>query len=613
MNTKHMTDPKCHTKKLRGLANMKKTRLVSNLSLSISGALLMGVASTEVAAIEFGKNKFRGSWDTTLTYGASIRLEERDPDLVGKVNLDPFVGLLDPQARVNAPGRFSVNSDDGNLNYDDGDFISNAVKATSELGFSYGNFGGFVRATYFYDFENENNDFLSDRAKEAVGSDFRLLDAYVYYDFSIGDNSGTVRFGKQVVSWGESTFIQGGINVINPIDVSKLRVAGAELKEAFLPINMIWGSLDITQNLSIEGMYMLDYRETAPDPIGTYFSTNDFATPGSEFVMLGFGLSDEGTLTTTVPRLANKQVDDSGEFGIAFRYFSQALNDTEFAFYYLNYTSRLPLLSGVAVSNSCPCSAGYFVEYPEDIDMYGFSFNTTLPFGIAWQGEVSYRPNQPLLIDDVELLFAALSPLNSAIPVPALRFDSQLGQFQVGDVIKGYEEHEVSQMQFTFTKLVGPNNFVQANQVVLLAEVAINKVWDLPNLNNLRYNGPGTDTGGGADIFTGAFRNPLTETGNFATSSSWGYRLVTRLDYNSAFGTAFNVSPRLAFAHDVNGTTPGPGGSFVEDRKSLTAGIAIDYLQKWSGDLSYTRFFGAGIANLISDRDFAAFNVKYSF
>jgi len=42
-----------------------------------------------------------------------------------------------------------------------------------------------------------------------------------------------------VVSWGESTFIQGGMNVINPVDVSKLRVAGAELKEAFNGVNMI--------------------------------------------------------------------------------------------------------------------------------------------------------------------------------------------------------------------------------------------------------------------------------------------------------------------------------------------------------------------------------------
>ena len=42
----------------------------------------------------------------------------------------------------------------------------------------------------------------------------------VWKGFDVGDNAGDVRFGNQVLSWGESTFIQGGINTINPIDVS---------------------------------------------------------------------------------------------------------------------------------------------------------------------------------------------------------------------------------------------------------------------------------------------------------------------------------------------------------------------------------------------------------
>jgi len=41
-----------------------------------------------------------------------------------------------------------------------------------------------------------------------------------------------VRLGRQVISWGESTFIPNGINVINPIDVARLRTPGSELREA---------------------------------------------------------------------------------------------------------------------------------------------------------------------------------------------------------------------------------------------------------------------------------------------------------------------------------------------------------------------------------------------
>ena len=97
------------------------------------------------------------------------------------------------------------------------------------------------------------------------------------------------RLGQQVVSWGESTFIQGGLNVINPVDVSKLRLAGSELKEAFEGINMLWASMDLTDALSIEALYMFEWEPIIPDPAGTYYSTSDIATPGATYAMLGFG------------------------------------------------------------------------------------------------------------------------------------------------------------------------------------------------------------------------------------------------------------------------------------------------------------------------------------
>jgi len=129
----------------------------------------------------------------------------------------------------------------------------------------------------------------------------------------------------------------------------------------------------------------------------------------------------------------------------------------------------------------------------------------------------------------------------------------------------------------------------------------------------LRYNGDGTDLGGGPDFLTGNSRNPQTQVGGFATPFSWGYRLAARADYNNFAGSPFTLSPRFAFNHDVKGTTPGPGGNFVEGRKSLTLGVEANYLNQWSADLSYTRFYGAGIFNLISDRDFVAVSAKYAF
>ncbi len=605
------------------------------LGTAISLALVSAFAAP-AQAVEFSSGDWSGTIDTTLSYGASMRVQERDPELIGLANINPLVAATPITDQINAPGRFSVNSDDGNLNYDKNDLFSNAFKITSEFSLNYKeNWGAFARASYFYDWENADRSNLTEEAKEKVGTRLTLLDAFVFHNIDLGGREASIRLGRQAVSWGESTFIQNGINVVNPIDVSKLRVAGAELKEAFLPVDMIQGSISINENLSFEALYLLEFEQTEPDPAGTYFSTNDFATLGADFVMLGFGRANEpsnfancgnviaystnplerASCIQAIPRLADDYASDDGQYGLALRYFSPTLNDTEFGFFFMNYHSRLPLLSGYAVTNTSPNSGRSIVEYPEDIRMYGMSFNTTLgDTGIALQGELSYRDNMPLQFDDVELLFSALSPLNPFIPAPGNRFISQLGEYGPGEYVRGWDRHEVSQLQFTLTKAFGPGNWLGAQQIATVAEFGATNVWDLPTPDVLRYQGDGTDTGCGGDLLHGgALVNPVSQCDGFPTRFSWGYRLAARADYNNVFGSPFNVSPRIAFNHDVNGITPGPGGNFLEGRKSITVGAEATYLNQWAADLSYTEFRGAGHLNLIHDRDFVSFTVKYSF
>ena len=618
---------------------------------------LVAVAATPAQALQFGdQDGLHGTLNTTLSYGVSVRTSDQDSAQIAKAYYNPFVGALPNAQQRTAKGAFSANHDDGDLNYNAGSAFSNAVKATTELHLDYGsNMGAFVRASYFYDFANADNDKLTQLARDQVGKRFRILDSFVYDNFNIGNHSTSVRFGKQVLNWGESTFIQGGINAFNPFDVSQLHVAGAELKEAYLPVNMLWASFNINQKLSVEATYLLEFAQTNPDPAGTYFSTNDFATIGGTYASLPFGLvpqpvrnpenyyavcfggaaSDNsafggasifnagtnplaGLLATsceqTVPRAPDRYPGEYGQYGFAAHYLSDILNGTEFGFYALNYHSRLPLVSGVAVTTTEPDSAEYFVEYPRNIHLYGISFNTQLNGpGIALQGELSYRPNQPLQIDAVELLFSGLTPLNGLIPQPGERFVSQLGTYAPGAYIQGFTRNRVSQLQFTATKVVGPENWFHANQLLMIGEVGGTRVWNLPAQNVLRYNADGTDTGGGPDVTSGYLRNPETQTQGFPTAFSWGYRVAARADYNNAFGTAFTLSPAIAFNQDVNGTTPGPGGNFIDGRKSVTLGIEGNYLDRWTMSLSYTDYFGGGEFNLLQDRDFAAFVVKYSF
>ena len=58
----------------------------------------------------------------------------------------------------------------------------------------------------------------------------------------------------------------------------------------------------------------------------------------------------------------------------------------------------------------------YYVEYPEDIKMYGISFNTMIG-KTALQGEISRKADHPIQIDDQVLLAATLGA------------ESQLGTF----------------------------------------------------------------------------------------------------------------------------------------------------------------------------------------
>jgi hypothetical protein len=624
---------------------VKRVRRPVHNSLALATAIALAGLAGQAQAFQFGnQDGFYGQVNTTIGYGIGWRTEDASDDLIGKAHFNPLVSALGngTQAQRDARGRYSVNGDDGNLAYSKWSPISNAVNATIEISANYGpNWGGFVRAYGFYDFENNDRDNLSDAAKNRVGTQSRILDAFVFHNFTAGDRQGTIRLGQQVVSWGESTFIQGGINAINPVDVSKLRVAGAELKQAFLPVNMLWTSYNFTENFSAEAVYMLDFKRTDPDPVGSFFSTNDFAVIGGRYVMLNFGtvpqpvinpdLYDEvcrggnygasdsnlppalvaAGCSAAFPRSKTQTPKDSGQGGFALRYLATGLNNTEFGFYALNYHSRVPLISGISVTGQSPSTGSYYTEYPEDIHLFGLSFNTQLEAsGIALQGELSYRPNQPFQVDDVELLFAGLSPLNAVLPQPYLHFISQLGQFGPGENIRGYERAKATQLQFTATKVFGPGNLFASDQLAMVAEVGFTDI-QLPG--NLRFNGDGTDTGGGPDVNTGGGRNPMTQPGGFPTDFSWGYRLAMRADYNNIWGTPVNLSPRIAFNHDVNGITPGPGGSFLEGRKSVTIGAEANYLSKWVFDVAYTNFFGGGSYNLIHDRDFVQIAARYSF
>jgi hypothetical protein len=98
----------------------------------------------------------------------------------------------------------------------------------------------------------------------------------------------------------------------------------------------------------------------------------------------------------------------------------------------------------------------------------------------------------------------------------------------------------------------------------------------------------------------------------FPHKTSWGYRLRGSLIYNNAVGP-WTLSPIVGWSHDVNGNSHGPGGNFLEGRKSLSLGLKGTLRNKYELELTYAQFDGAGIYNTINDRDFISFTGKVSF
>ncbi len=614
--------------------NSLKRRAAFTAGLALACLLPLQATAVELPGSASG---ITGYFDTTVSVGAAIRTQGRKNNLI---------------AVSNGGSAWSINEDDGNLNYDTGDFVSANTKITHELELNRGNLGIFARALYFYDYaiadEHTDRTRLSHSAKGYAGYDFELLDAYLDGQFDLGGAPLSIRAGDQVIHWGESVFIRNGLNSINPVDSSKLRVAGAEIRDVLKPITAANLRLGLTDSLFVESFYQFRSAHTELEPAGTFFSTSDAGSPGGKTVHFGFGVpgtaddNDDAPdpscplRCSRVPRASDRDADDHGQFGLALRYFSPFLNDAELGLYYARIHSRLPLVSvqagqpqAIFTPQGFAGSIRYFREFPEDIDLMGASINTEIgTSGFAFQAEISYRRDQPLQIDTTELFYSSLSPLRlvqvpNGAPAPlaaglqqlqqagGLLSLSQTGALTPGQELQGFRRKDVLQGSLALTKVLGPISMLRSSQTVFLAEAGFTRVQGLEKRSELRYEAAGTWTSANP-VFTQARIQPATQDGGFADSFSWGYRALLRMTYNNAVGPV-SLSPQIAFSHDVNGTAPTPIGNFIEDRKTVTLSINAGYLHSWRAGLSYTNSFGGGAANLLNDRDFLAFTMNYSF
>jgi hypothetical protein len=551
---------------------------------ALAAAVALGCCA-QAQAVSFNIGEIEGQFDSSLSVGASWGMRDADKKLVGIPN--------------GGTGQAST-GDDGRLNFKKGETFSKIFKGIHDLELKYGDSGVFVRGKYWYDFElqDEDREFKqisnNHRDEGARSSGYELLDAFVYHNYSIGDLPGNVRVGKQVVSWGESTFIGNSINSINPIDVSAFRRPGAEIKEGLIPVNMVFASQSLTNQLSVEGFYQLNWENTVVDNCGTFFGNDVVAhgcngnyTVGSPAIAplqpvaaafgQGFQVTKEGVV---VQRAKDREARDGGQFGMALRWLG---DDTEYGLYFMNYHSRTPTVgtitantnlatigaianaangiapgTGAGLAQSTMLGRGqYYLDYPENIRLFGASFSTTLPTGTA------------------------ASPISSSF----------------GADNAGYRRKEITQIQSTMTQFF--DQVLGAERLTLVGEAAFVHVGGLEAKSKLRY---GRDSVYGQYGFGG-------DTDGFVTANSWGYRARAILDYNNVFA-GVNLKPNVSWSQDVSGY--GPNGLFNEGAKAISVGVDADYRNTYTASLSYTDFFG-GDYNTLTDRDFIALSFGVNF
>lgn len=822
--------------------------------LAGAGAAALLAATPAAQALQFEFGGISATLNTTLETGLQWRMQDRDSRLVGKANLNPQLcadsscqahthfddgvppniigeGPAQNQIAADAPGAWSVNTDDGNLNFDKYDVTQGLVKAKQDLTLDFELFGQGVRffTRYYghYDFANYNepvfhpnlitpeviannpdsNQFpdddppnrrtgvgapafveRNDAQQRQIGLSFRVLDLNVATRFPfIGDRDLSVTVGRQLINWGESTYLAiGSLNSFSAINANALlRPAFLDIDEVFQPLGAVSFKTDLTYDIGISGWYGYEWQPVEIPPAGSYFSFFDADTENStDSVAINFGktaedpdmlaLGNQSLLSAvaetgaTAELLPQKEARDGGQFGLGLSfYFPDLFTGTEFNLYYARYHSRLPFASAFAgdigcledtvpsgvstvdtanFANDCPANDAnasawavlnggdpsidpppeqntgrqdnpdtynqpgvggtaypldtvkFQLEYPEDIDMFGFSFNTAIG-DIAFQGEFAYRPNDPLQVSLVDLGFSALQTVfpsgcaadpqacidnftaagidcagdpNLCAPGGALDFlDVQIGGLpgvpvgsqlatvtgqefvgpsflldyrginsysgapnglQPGQYIRGFEEFQTINWILGATYVIGPDNPLFADQIILLFELGGTHILDLPPLEQLQIEAPGqfthasagTDGTGSDGNLQGLARSGLAGPSgarfnpqqanpkHWTTADSFGYDIIALIRYESVF-PGISFEPRLLIKHDVYGISPGPGERFVEGRQLYTLDVEMRVKNALSFTAGYGWFTGAEQNNVLRDRDYAQFGARYRF
>lgn len=599
-----------------------------------------------------------GDYKLTFNYGLGVRTRNPSESLINGP-IDPLVTEIMPAA----PGQpaqlvafthtglpTTINFDDGNRNFRRGSLINNRASLFGEMKFRYENYGAVFSGSGFYDrayrTSNDNdspdtvnktgaNDEFTDETKHFDGRRARLLEAYVYGDWSLGDEASlNLRIGRHLSAWGESLFLSGISSTQGPVDATKAFVPGAEVKDILLPSNQLSMQLSINSDLTLLGQYKLEYRESEIFPVGDYLSPSDAVGPGATFVygsanplfLGGFGC--QGLLTSLIDNIGlgvvnnllagfNLNVNNlcnqngiggplfgadpyiyavrkeditpphDGQWGVGLKY--RATDNLSLGGYFLRYhdtnptvslnvgfapfSNTIPLLSTELINQYVPVS--YNVKYFDGINLIGTSFSTVIGlFNVG--GEISRRVGMATPVQAV--ISGVLSPVFTR---------ADLDQFLLSAIMA-----------------TNPNFFF--DDLAWVTEAGIINVHKVSRIDP----SPGiSPVGDGGQLFY-----DRTSYGFQTLALPTRHNIISGWDLTMpiSFGMIVEGNPALAGAF---------GALYGEGDHRLSVGAVFTRLANLQIGFSYNFFFGDPDkhignstlkANPYSDRDYATFNLKYN-
>lgn len=539
-----------------------------------------------------------GSFDSTISTGAGFRVHAPSCGSVvgsfgGSATPTQPIG---PEAPAGCVDLLSGYNDQGNLNYAQHDRFTTYVKGTHDLTLKFPQeITFFGRVSWLRDFSaTHTTGILSglgstqpipNESEKDMREKIRLLDLWVSKDFTYGEQKASVRVGNQVLKWGESLFLGGGINQTNSIDIYRSLQPGAQAKEFVLPAPIVDVTTTLGKEWSIEAYLQRGWSSHNFPPVGSYWS----------YTSIGKGAKDYGYPTT-------KSAKDGGQGGAALRYQPEG-TEVKLGLYAMRYHDKFP----VYVTSQSSAS-GFALEYLENRKLFGVSAG--FPLGNWTIGtELSYRPK-----DAVTLNLSAPGLTPTAL-TPALGTAFCLGNGKCYAEEKKYQFHLTGTLNLTKEQYGPLLRVLGADSAAFAGEFVATRY---PGLQPA-YQGVPIAAGAWGNGYDTTLRADATGAGvpaSFGTRTSYGYNFDFSWVYEGLPASGWKLMPQVYVFHALKGRTPSLSANFMKGAKNVNMTLHfIDNPGTWQVSVTYSRFFGGTTVfdQPLRDRSFVGATVSHSF